>query len=419
MAKRRSEYSSSNSTILTWLGFLTFCILNVFAAHAADVTTQTATPSAPQANTAASELATTLETLAPNTSPQPFVDFDRARAQAADLTGSPGLPPNGVEGLLPPQAQANPNETVSIVPAELPNESLPPPVSATTSGTLNPATTPNNPFATAPNAATTQAPSTFGTPADPAFQNMTKKMYPMSPSQIRALRDLDLKTQRAIAGADPVDTPTPTLSSQSVSLSPGSTPPVIRLSTGYVSSVVFVDETGAPWPVGAYSIGDPESFNIQWDTKSNLLLIQGQKPYSTGNMAVRLQDMPTPVMLTLVTDQQNVDYRIDFRVQGRGPQAHASIIGGSTPQNADTILMNLLEGVPPHGSQPLHVVGGPAQGWLQGNTLYLRTSLTILSPAWIKTMTSADGTKVYQFSATPMILASQGGQPLTLRIEGL
>ncbi len=262
-------------------------------------------------------------------------------------------------------------------------------------------------------------PSTFGTARDPVFQNMIKKMYPMSPEQIQSLREADLNTQRAIAGAAPVDTPTPTLSSQTVSLSPGSVPPVIRLSTGYVSSVVFVDETGAPWPVGAYSIGDPNSFNIQWDTKSNLLLIQGQKPYATGNMAVRLQDMPTPVMLTLVTDQKNVDYRIDFRVQGRGPQALASIIGSSLPQNADAILMNLLEGVPPQGSQPLHIVGGPAEGWLQGNTLYLRTSLTILSPAWIKTMTSADGTKVYQFNSTPMILASQGGQPLTLRIEGL
>ncbi len=168
----------------------------------------------------------------------------------------------------------------------------------------------------------------------------------------------------------------------------------MRLSTGYVSSVVFVDETGAPWPVSAYSIGDPGSFNIQWDQQSNLLLIQGQKPYATGNMAVTLHGMATPVMLTIVTDQGTVDYRVDFRVQGRGPNAKGAIIGSALPQNANATLMNLLEGIPPQDSESLNVTGGSAQAWLFNNQLYVRTPLTLLSPGWVATMSSADGTHV-------------------------
>jgi intracellular multiplication protein IcmK len=260
--------------------------------------------------------------------------------------------------------------------------------------------------------------STYGTVKDPAFENMLKKMYPMSPEQIHALRDAHETTQRAMsAPAQPV--PTPTVTSQTVNLSPGSVPPVIRLSTGYVSSVVFVDETGAPWPVSAYSIGDPNSFNIQWDQQSNLLLIQGQKPYATGNVAVTLHGMNTPVMLTIVTDQAAVDYRVDFRVQGRGPNARGAMIASHMPQNASAVLMNLLEGIAPQDSQMLTVTGGSAQAWLWNNELYVRTPLTLLSPGWVATLSSADGTHVYQMPVTPMILASNRGESITLKVEGL
>lgn len=260
--------------------------------------------------------------------------------------------------------------------------------------------------------------STYGTVKDPAFENMLKKMYPMSPEQIQALRQAHETTQRAMAApAEPV--PTPSVTSQVVNLSPGTVPPVIRLSTGYVSSVVFVDETGAPWPVSGYSIGNPTAFNIQWDQQSNLLLIQGQKPYATGNIAVTLLDMPTPVMLTIVNDQSLVDYRVDFRVQGRGPNARGDMIASNIPQNASAVLMNLLEGVAPSESQLLTVTGGSAQAWLWNNQLYVRTPLTLLSPGWVATLSSADGTHVYQMPVTPMILASQRGESITLKVEGL
>ena len=87
-------------------------------------------------------------------------------------------------------------------------------------------------------------PRTFGTVNDPAFQNVLKKQFPLTPDQIIRLREVMQDTQRA-TGA-PLQPPTPTVSTQTVSLSPGTIPPVIRLATGYVSSIVFVDETGSP-----------------------------------------------------------------------------------------------------------------------------------------------------------------------------
>lgn len=261
-------------------------------------------------------------------------------------------------------------------------------------------------------------PQAYGTIEDPAFQNMTSKMFPLTPDQIEALRGVYESTQRSIAQAG-ASVPRPMVSTQTVSLSPGSTPPIIRLGTGYVSSVVFVDETGSPWPITAYNIGDPERFNIQWDQEGNLLMIQGQGPYAMGNMAVTLKDLNTPIMLTLVNDQRIVDYRLDFRVQGRGPNANSGIIGNSIPQNSNVVLMNLLDGVPPQDAQPLEVVGGAASAWLKGSTMLVRTPLTLLSPSWQATMTSPDGTKVYQMNPTPLLLVSDRGRSVTLKVKGM
>ncbi|WP_251365941.1 DotH/IcmK family type IV secretion protein [Coxiella-like endosymbiont of Rhipicephalus sanguineus] len=69
--------------------------------------------------------------------------------------------------------------------------------------------------------------------------------------------------------------PKPTSASVIVNLSPEATLPVIRLSSGFVTSLVFLDSTGAPWPIQAYDLGDPNSFNIQWNKKDNTLLVPG------------------------------------------------------------------------------------------------------------------------------------------------
>jgi len=257
---------------------------------------------------------------------------------------------------------------------------------------------------------------TFGTVYDPAFQNMTKKHFPLTPAQIKALRQIFQATQRASAA--PIEVPTPTVSTQNVILSPGAAPPVIKMATGYVSSVVFVDETGQPWPIAGFSIGNPGAFNIQWDQKGNVLMIQTIGRYESTNMAIRLTGLNIPVMLTIVSDQQHVDYRVDLRITGRGPNAKMPLIGGTIPDQPNPLLMSFLEGIPPEGSQSLIVSGGDAQAWHKDNQLYLRTRLSVLSPGWLATMSSADGVRVYEMSSTPMILASQDGKMVTLKIEG-
>lgn len=251
-----------------------------------------------------------------------------------------------------------------------------------------------------------------------AFKDMTKSLYPLSPEQIVHLKQTYHTSEYAQASTAGTP-PKPTATSQFVNLSPGSTPPVIRLSQGFVSSLVFLDSTGAPWPISAYDLGDPSSFNIQWDKTSNTLMIQAIKLYNYGNLAVRLRGLNTPVMLTLIPGQKAVDYRVDLRVQGYGPNAKNLPLEEGIPPSASDLLLHVLDGVPPAGSQRLVVSGGDARAWLSNEKMYVRTNLTILSPGWLASMTSADGMHAYEMQRSPVLLVSWHGKVMQLKVEGL
>lgn len=251
-----------------------------------------------------------------------------------------------------------------------------------------------------------------------AFEGVKQQMFPLTPEQIAQVKQMYQTNE--FAQASPVGTPPkPTATSQMVNLSPGSTPPVIRLSQGFVSSLVFLDSTGAPWPIKAYDLGDPAAFNIQWDKVSNTLMIQASKLYTYGNLAVRLRGLNTPVMLTLIPGQKAVDYRVDLRIQGIGPNAKRLPMEEGIPPSTNDVLLHVLDGVPPDGSSRLVVSGGEARAWLLNSRMYVRTNLTILSPGWLGSMTSADGMHAYEMQKSPVLLVSWHGKIMQLKIEGL
>jgi intracellular multiplication protein IcmK len=250
-----------------------------------------------------------------------------------------------------------------------------------------------------------------------AYDQVEEQIFPMSEKQIKQLHSKYEHIELAKT-AEP-SPPTPVATSQIVNLSPGSTPPVIRLAKGFVTSLVFLDSTGSPWPISAYDLGDPSIFNIQWDKTGNTLMIQASKLYNYGNMAVRLEGLNTPVMLTLIPGQKEVDYRVDMRIQGIGPNAQMPVLGDNLPPHANRLLLHVLDGVPPPGSTRLTISGGDARAWLYREKMFVRTNLTVLSPAWLSTMTSADGMHAYEMQKSPVILVTWHGKVMQLKVEGL
>lgn len=251
-----------------------------------------------------------------------------------------------------------------------------------------------------------------------AFRSVLQDVFPLTPAQILRLRETHEKTQFA-ASQTAATPPKPTATSQIVNLAPGSTPPVIRLAQGFVSSLVFLDQSGADWPIVAYDLGNPKAFNIQWDKKSNTIMIQANELYTYGNLAVKLEGLSTPVMLTLIPGQKAVDYRVDLRIQGYGPNVKMLPRTNGLPPNVDSVLLSVLDGIPPPQSTELKIKGGPAQVWILGDKLYVRTRLSVISPGWLQTVSSADGMHVYEMQKTPMILVTMNGKVVQFKVEGL
>ncbi len=254
---------------------------------------------------------------------------------------------------------------------------------------------------------------------DAAFEALLNQALPMSPDQIKEMRRLfDIVEEAKFT--TPKAPPTPISSSTRVNLEPGSIPPLIRLSAGFVTSVNFIDTTGAPWPVASYGIGDPQAFNVQWDQQSNTLFVQSLRIYSHGNMAIKLKDLDTPIMISMVSGQKEVDFRVDLQVAGRGPQATAPILPVSmtTPAQVNPMLINFLDGIPPQGSIKLEA-GRYGEAWVYQNKMYFRSKLKLLSPAWTATVSSPDGTHVYEMMKTPLILATENGVTVNIVLKGL
>ena len=254
---------------------------------------------------------------------------------------------------------------------------------------------------------------------DQAFSKLTLNALPMTSEQIQKLRNLFADSQRAATAAPGGVPPKAVASTQLVSLEPGSTPPLIRLSQGYVTSIVFLDSTSAPWPIQSYDLGNPSAFNVQWEHSSNILMIQSSAMYTTANLVVQLKGLNTPISISLIPGQPIVDYRVDLRVQGMGPNAKPGSMN-TLPDAASNELIQVLDGVPPGKAKVLKIPDSEAQAWMVNeNKMYLRTRLTLLSPAWIASMSSADGMNAYEIPKTPSILVSNNdGKIFNLRVEG-
>ncbi len=136
-------------------------------------------------------------------------------------------------------------------------------------------------------------------------------------------------------------------------------------------------------------------------------------------MAVRLGDLETPIMISIVTGQKEVDYRVDFQVPGTGPNSEAAVMDTGLSSATPSSLLGALDGVPPSGSIELKVAKEYGRAWLYNGKLLFRTKLTVLSPAWSASVSGPDGTRVYEMVQTPLILASMNGKTIKIELSGL
>lgn len=244
------------------------------------------------------------------------------------------------------------------------------------------------------------------------FESAKETLMPMRPEEIRDLLDT-FKDSRE-AAETPITEPEPKIDVVTLSLDPSVEPPTVLTSPGHITTLAILDSTGAPWPVQDVSWGG--NFQVIPPAEGgHVIRITPMTAHGIGNMSILMVDLITPVTFKLRTGLQEVHYRLDARIPKNGPLAKVPLIeygGLEAVAGADVDLTNVLEGTPPAHATKMAVKGvdGQTQAWKISGQLYLRTPLTLLSPAWNSSVSSADGMNVYTMRDTPVLLLSNNGR---------
>ncbi len=264
---------------------------------------------------------------------------------------------------------------------------------------------------------------------DEAFDAAIQGLLPLRPKEIRTLLERFDRTQESVE--TPVyPNPKPEVVVQNISLDPGAEPVVVKLAYGHVTTINFLDSSGAPWPVqdiswaGSFEVIEVEQGEDGDEDGSvsftHMFRISPQSEFAYGNMSITMTGLMTPVIITLETNREIVHYRFDAVIPEFGPLAEAPIIeSGISTTAGDQDLSSILEGIIPANAARLNVSGadGRTSAYRYNESVYVRTPLTLLSPGWSSSAASADGTRVYQISDAPVLLLSDRGRMVRAKLS--
>lgn len=254
---------------------------------------------------------------------------------------------------------------------------------------------------------------------DKAFQEALKQINPFTPGQIREYKGQEAAVKRALAA--PVSPGRPVSRAVRVTLRPGESPPSIRLQPGMVSTLTFSDLTGKPWPVLSVVVGNPSAYVAQSageEGKTNIIVLSAIQEWVPSNMAVTLVGHPVPILMSIEQNQPETDFRVDVRVEARGPNAAQDLVSVSSlaPTN-DSTMIQFLDGQPPVGARKLTTTSGDVEAWTFDNQFYVRTRGDLLSPSYMARSNNVAGVNVYVLNDAPVLLVSQSGRMSSVHIR--
>ncbi|WP_158244273.1 DotH/IcmK family type IV secretion protein [Trinickia dabaoshanensis] len=233
---------------------------------------------------------------------------------------------------------------------------------------------------------------------------------PLSAKQIHELRKRIDEAKRA-ASASPTRPPKPVYSVQTVDLSPGAPPPIVRVSD-LGSAVTFIDSAGQPWDITEVDNMAKGRFEVLRPVPGvPTITITASGTYVEGDVAVFLKDLSFPVVIKMIAGQRETDYRQDIRIPRRGPNALAPVSAAPSIDLPGNSMQAILDGTGSPEAKPVKIENPPPgmSAWQIGEHIMLRTNLFLSDPAYYGALTGADGTHVYDIPRTPVVTVSESG----------
>ena len=257
--------------------------------------------------------------------------------------------------------------------------------------------------------------------AQALFEESLRQMMPLDEGQIQEYRERSDQRDRALL---PVS---PSLNSRTVrvSLEPGRAPVKVFTTANIATSLVFHDSTGQPWPVTSVTNGGPNYFQVLRPDlpDGNLLNVMPTQGYGTSTIVVTLEKKDIPLVIRLESDsvrspERKADALVLFQLAHYGPKASTPIIE-NIKETADSAMLAFLDRVPPDDAARVRME--PAQEkvnvWLYNGKHYIRTSHSLMWPAWTAVVNGAGNVKCYEAPVTGRVMLSVNGRIQTVILK--
>ena len=257
--------------------------------------------------------------------------------------------------------------------------------------------------------------------AQTLFQESLRQMMPLDDSQIQEYRERSDQRERALL---PVS---PSLASRTarVSLEPGSAPVRVFTTANIATSLLIHDSTGQPWPITSVTNGGPSFFQVLRPElpDGNLLNITPIQAYGTTTLVVTMEKQDIPLVIRLESDsvrgpERKADALVLFQISQHGPRAKVPVIE-DIKETVNSSMLAFLDHVPPAGAVRVRMEPTPdkVQVWKLGANHYVRTSHSMMWPAWTAVVNGAGNMKCYEAPVTSRIMLSVGGRMQTLVLK--
>ena len=257
------------------------------------------------------------------------------------------------------------------------------------------------------------------------FEEALKKVMPVSPGQVQQAQEKKKARKRVIRGK-PAKIVNRTIN---LVVQPGMETPVIRILQGYVTTLAFFDESGAPWPMAVSSPGNPELLEVirpkTEDYKpGNLLTVSPKEEGGHSNVALALETLTLPVNFRFEAEENSVrkppviDGIVTVQVAAMGPRANPPIPGKRPRDPVTRNLLSYIDGIAPAGALPVSIEPrrGDLEAWRQDGRLVLRTQHPVIWPDGA-VVRGPTGIRVYEVSMVKSILVSIEGKITRLKVR--
>lgn len=257
--------------------------------------------------------------------------------------------------------------------------------------------------------------------AQALFEESLRQMMPLDEGQIQEYRERSDQRERALLPVSPA------LNSRTVrvSLEPGGAPVKVFTTANIATSLVFHDSTGQPWPVTSVTNGGPNYFQVLRPDlpDGNLLNVMPTQGYGTSTIVVTLEKRDIPLVIRLESDsvrspQRKADALVLFQLAHHGPKASVPIIE-NIKETADSAMLAFLDRVPPQEATRVRMEPGQEKVnvWKYNGRHYIRTSHTLMWPAWTTVVNGAGNVKCYEAPVTARVMFSVNGKIRTILLK--